>query len=139
MRIKAQPSALKETSWKSYLIRFAFGGLITAAAGLIAKKFGPAIGGLFLAFPAILPAGLTLVAQQNEKREKQHGKPAPLRGLQAAGVNAAGAAIGSLGMIAFGGVVWALAARLPAAAALSLAALAWVLVSLAGWIVRQKL
>jgi hypothetical protein len=37
-------------------------GAITAAAGLIAGLYGPTIGGLFLAFPSILPASLTLVA-----------------------------------------------------------------------------
>ena len=139
MRIKVHLSVLKQTSWKAYAVRFVFGGVITAAAGLIAQKFGPAVGGLFLAFPAILPAGLTLVEKHEKDREKRHGEAAPERGLQAAGVNAAGAALGSLGLLAFGTVVWALAARFPAAATLSLAALAWLLVSLLCWIVRQKI
>ena len=38
---------------------FFFGGLITAVAGVIAQRFGPIIGGLFLAFPAIFPASAT--------------------------------------------------------------------------------
>src|ERR1700685_3371964 len=50
-------STFRETRWYEYAARFFFGGLITAAAGIVAKKLGPAIGGLFLAFPAIFPAG----------------------------------------------------------------------------------
>jgi hypothetical protein len=50
--------------------RFVFGGLITVATGIIAKKFGPGMGGLFLAFPAIFPASATLV-EKHEKEEKQ--------------------------------------------------------------------
>ena len=59
--IKADPSRLRKTSWREYAVRFAFGGLITAFTGFLGTKFGPAIGGLFLGFPAILPASVTLV------------------------------------------------------------------------------
>lgn len=60
-----------------------FGGLITAIAGVIAKQFGPAVGGLFLAFPAIFPASATLMekdeSQKKEKRDytapRAEGKP----------------------------------------------------------------
>lgn len=53
MQIKIDISVLGETKWPDYAIRFLFGGMVTTAAGLIANKFGPDIGGLFLAFPAI--------------------------------------------------------------------------------------
>ena len=49
-------------------IRFGFGGAVTVTTELIARTFGPEIAGLFLAFPAILPASLTLI-RQNEGRE----------------------------------------------------------------------
>ena len=67
MRIKIDPSGILKTRWYEFAVRFFFGGLITAIAGLIAKKFGPGVGGLFLAFPAIFPASATLI----EKHEKQ--------------------------------------------------------------------
>jgi Protein of unknown function (DUF3147) len=70
MRIHINLGALKETKWHEYAIRVLFGGLITVATGLIAKKFGPAVGGLFLAFPAIFPASATLIAT-HEKEQKQ--------------------------------------------------------------------
>jgi hypothetical protein len=117
--IQADPSRLHRTSWRDYAVRFAFGGLITALAAFLGTRFGPAIGGLFLAFPAILPASLTLV--------KEH------EGEDATGDDAAGAMAGSIGLIAFGALVWALATALPAWLVLSLAALAWLLVGMSVW------
>jgi Protein of unknown function (DUF3147) len=63
-------SALRQIGWHEYAVRFLFGGLITAAAGIIAKKFRPGVGGLFLAFPAIFPASATLI-EKHEKQKKQ--------------------------------------------------------------------
>ena len=54
MIVKFKPSALRQTRWYEYLVRFVLGGAMTVIAGLIAARFGPVIGGLFLAFPAIL-------------------------------------------------------------------------------------
>ena len=62
MHIKINLAGLKETKWHEYAIRFLFGGLVTVATGFIAKAFGPTVGGVFLAFPAIFPATATLIA-----------------------------------------------------------------------------
>jgi hypothetical protein len=44
------------------------GGAVTVGTGLIAEKWGPAIGGLFLALPAILSIGIALIVRlQNRK------------------------------------------------------------------------
>ena len=123
--IKADPSRLRKTSWRAYAVRFAFGGLITAFAGFLGTTFGPAIGGLFLAFPAILPASLTFV--------KKH------EGEEAAGDDAAGAVAGGIGLIAFGALVWALAARLAAWQLLLLALIAWLVVSVMVWLLGQRM
>jgi len=61
MRVSLHLLALRQTKWYEYAVRFLFGGTITVLAGLIAKQYGPTLGGLFLAFPAIFPAGATLV------------------------------------------------------------------------------
>jgi hypothetical protein len=61
MQIKVDPSVIGQTTWYEYAVRFLFGGFITAVAGIIAKEFGPGIGGLFLAFPAIFLASATLI------------------------------------------------------------------------------
>jgi hypothetical protein len=59
MLVKMSPSALKQTRWYEYGIRFALGGLATVLAGAIGAHFGTAIGGLFLALPAIFCASAT--------------------------------------------------------------------------------
>jgi hypothetical protein len=59
VKVKIDTSELGQSRWQDYLLRFLFGGTVTALAGVIAKRFGPGIGGLFLAFPAILPAAAT--------------------------------------------------------------------------------
>jgi Co/Zn/Cd efflux system component len=99
-------SALKQTRWHEYMIRFVLGGLATAVASLIAKKYGPETGGLFLAFPAIFSASATLIEKHERERKKRAGLKGARRGQQAAALDACGAALGSIGLMAFGAVVW---------------------------------
>jgi PncC family amidohydrolase len=101
---------LKSISPREYLIRFAFGAMVSAVAATVTLLFGPRLGGVFLAFPAILPATLTLL----EKKE----------GLPQAASDIRGATIGSVGMMGFAIVA---AAFLVANAGIALAA------ALAGW------
>jgi len=74
MIVQLNPSALRETHWYEYLIRFALGGAVTVVAGLIAARFGPVVGGLFLAFPAIFPASATLI-EKHVRRRKEKAVP----------------------------------------------------------------
>ena len=76
------------------------------AAGLIAAGFGPVIGGLFLAFPAIFPASATLVEKHVRERKEKAGLAGARRGKEAAALDAAGATLGSFGLAAFGLVIW---------------------------------
>jgi hypothetical protein len=46
---------------------------MTAAAGIVAKEFGPTVGGLLLAFPAIFPAGATLVDKYEKEKKVRAG------------------------------------------------------------------
>ena len=101
MKVTVDISALKETRWYQLLVRFFLGGLITAAAGLIAKQYGPGVGGLFLAFPAIFPAGATLIEKHERERKERLGLHGTVRGRKAASVDAAGAAMGSIGLLLF--------------------------------------
>jgi Protein of unknown function (DUF3147) len=73
MLIKTDWSVLRNTGWKHYAIRFVLGGSITVAAGLIATEFGPSVGGLFLAFPAIFPASATLAEKREKERKGKKG------------------------------------------------------------------
>src|ERR1035438_4020399 len=106
MTVKIDPSGLKETTWHEYAVRFVAGGLITVIAGVIARKWGPGVGGLFLAFPAIFPASATLLEKHERQRKQQKGLQGEKRGVDAAAVDALGAAMGSLGLVAFAAVGW---------------------------------
>lgn len=138
MKISADPGALKRTQWYEYAIRFVFGGTITVIAGLIAKQYGPVIGGLFLAFPAIFPASVTLVECHEAKKREKDGRSYEQRAIDASGIDSAGAALGSIGLMAFGAVVWWLAAQHSAWLTLFCAAVAWFGVSVAVWFAREK-
>lgn len=104
--IRLRLSALKETKRSEYLVRFTLGGLATVFTGWIAKAYGPEIGGLFLAFPAILCASATLIEKHEQEEKARRGLQGVRRGKEAAALDAAGAALGSLGLMAFGAVVW---------------------------------
>ena len=139
MRITADLSAVARTRWYEYLLRFIFGGTMTALAGLIAKKYGPVIGGLFLAFPAIFPASATLIEKHEKQKKQQSGGHGLVRGRQAAALDAAGAALGSLGLITFAFLGWQLFSEIPTWAALSSATVAWLGVSILAWKLWQSI
>jgi uncharacterized protein DUF3147 len=129
LTISIDLSGLKRTKWYEFTIRFLAGGLITALVGVIAKEFGPRVGGLFLAFPSIFPAAATLVESHEKKKKARAGLHGEIRGRQAAALDAAGASMGSIGLIAFAIVVWqALPGHNPEAV-LATATLAWLAIS----------
>ena len=139
MKIKLDTSGLGQSRWCEYLVRFPFGSVVTAMAGLIAKRFGPEIGGLFLAFPAIFPATATLIEKHEKQKKERAGKSGTECGRRAAGVDASGAAMGSIGLTAFALVVWL---RLPASGTsivLLGATLAWFATSVSVWQFRETL
>jgi PncC family amidohydrolase len=107
------------------LVRFALGFTISVAAGVIVETAGPVFGGLFLAFPAILPAAVTLLERQ--------------LGLAQASADVRGATAGALGMIAFAWVAWMLLRRVEPVPALGAATVTWVAVSTAAYLVMHVL
>ena len=137
LKVEIDFSALAKIKWYEYAIRFAFGGAITVTAGLIAKRWGPEIGGLFLAFPAIFPASVTLVEKKEKEKKAQAGIDGTNRGRILAGLDAAGAALGSLGLVAFAIVVWSLIADHAAWLVLLCATFAWMAVAGALWYLRK--
>jgi hypothetical protein len=138
MIVSLKLSALKESRWYEYVIRFVLGGSTTLLAGVIADIWGPAVGGLFLAFPAILCASATLV-EAHERREKhEHGIEGHKRGTDAAALETAGAALGSFGLASFALAVWLLVPRF-GVAALGLGSIAWLVVSVTCWRLRRNI
>jgi Protein of unknown function (DUF3147) len=138
MQIKVDPSVIGQTRWSEYAIRFLFGGLITAVAGIIAKDFGPGIGGLFLAFPAIFPASATLIEKHETQKKEEKGLRGTRRGREAASVDAAGSAMGSVGLLVFALIVWQFAPSYSTSIMLMGATVAWLTVSVLIWYVRKQ-
>jgi uncharacterized membrane protein (GlpM family) len=123
--IRASSSKLRKPPTRDWFIRFAFGAAVSAVAGVISAVAGPRAGGVFLAFPAILLASLTLVA-------KEEG-PAQARD------DARGAIFGTLGLVAFAVVVAVAVTRWPLWATLVTATLAWAAVSLLAYATARTL
>jgi hypothetical protein len=91
--------------------RFVLGAGASLLAGVVTELFGPRAGGLFLAFPAILLATLTLL-------EKKEGRAAAI-------ASSEGAVLGAIGLAAF---------ALVFEATLAGTGLGWALIfALAGW------
>jgi nicotinamide-nucleotide amidase len=113
--VGSDAARLRTITRRDLAVRFVFGAAISVCAGLVDLALGHRAGGVLLAFPAILPAALTII----ESREGTSHATSDVRG----------AAVGALGLIAFALTVLALAGRIPTALALLLAALTWLLVS----------
>jgi hypothetical protein len=104
---------LKEAHWKDLAVRFALGAAVSVIAGLISKVADPRLGGVFLAFPSILPASLTFVQEQEGTRKADR--------------DAMGAVLGGLGLVVFATIGESMFTRYNSA---------WVLAAaLGGWIV----
>jgi hypothetical protein len=123
--VAVRPSALRRTRPAELALRFVFGAGISLVAGLVGIRFGPRAGGLFLAFPAILPATLTMV-------EKHEGEGA-------ADADAQGGILGGVGLVAFALVVALTVRVLGAPLALTAALGAWVLVAAGLYLALRQL
>lgn len=90
-----EPQRLRKVEWWEYAERFLFGCVISAGAAIAGEVLGSRVAGALLAFPAILPASLTLT----DKKE----------GHSAAAQQDVGALFGGVGLVAFALVVRAVA------------------------------
>jgi hypothetical protein len=137
-RVDVDLSALKQTKPHEYAARFLFGGLCTVLAGLIAKRFGPAVGGLFLAFPAIFPAGASLIESHEKQRKALIHSDGTNRGRVAASLDSAGASLGCIGLLAFAFVLWKGLGTHSATVTVSAGAITWLLLSYTLWRIRAN-
>ena len=135
--IDARLSSLKSTRPHEFALRFVFGGLCTVAAGLVARYFGPVIGGLFLAFPAIFPAGASLIDSHERRRKRNAGFEGTVRGRAAASVDAAGASAGSVGLAGFACILWVGLGRHSALAVQAGACVVWIILAGTFWLLRK--
>ena len=139
MVIKVELSRLRQTQGWEYLVRFFFGGLVTVAAGLVAKEFGAIAGGLFLAFPGIFPAGVTLVERHEREKKRKKGLRGERRARLVSGVVSAGAVLGSIGLVAFAAIGTWLFGLIASWQVIVLATALWLGVSVAAWWIRLRL
>jgi hypothetical protein len=138
MIVKVDWNSAASTTWEEYATRFVFGGAVTLLAGLVADKFGPAFGGLFLAFPAIFPAGASLIEKHQREQKRRAGMSGKDRGRLAAGVDAAGAAMGCWGLMGFAAVAWKLLPLCALWQTLILATALWIVVAISVWVVHKR-
>jgi hypothetical protein len=138
MLVKASFSSLKDGKWYEYVVRFILGGATTVFAGLISKALGPSIGGLFLALLAIFCASATLIERHEIRRKRKAGLTGTRRGQEAAALDAAGAALGGLGLVAFA-VLFTILVTRSVAAAFVAALAAYLAVSLAAWWLHRRM
>jgi hypothetical protein len=139
MRIGLDVSSIHHLRLRDYAVRFVFGGIVTVLTGLIARRYGPGVAGLFLAFPAIFPAGATLIEKQQREKKRRVGLDGTSRGRVAAGIDAIGAAMGTLGLIAFALLVWRFLPSHSSPAILTIAGLAWLAISILSWRIRKAM
>jgi hypothetical protein len=136
--IRFSPLSLKEGRWYEYLVRFALGGAATVFTGLVSSRYGASFGGLFLALPAIFCASATLIEKHEIRRKREAGLDGRRRGQKAAALDAAGAVLGALGMLAFA-IAFSLIGKRSIPAAFVGASFAWLTVSVAAWYLRRKM
>ncbi|MEU3345982.1 DUF3147 family protein [Streptomyces sp. NPDC006700] len=118
-RVRVDLRAATRTPRKDLFLRFGFGAGVSLLAAVVSRLFGPFVGGVFLAFPAILLASLTLVAEEE--------------GLTSARDDARGATLGTVGLAAFAVVAAVLLPQHSAWLALGAATAAWLAVSLGAY------
>lgn len=109
------PKQAQGISARDLLVRFAFGAGTSTIAGVISVVWNERASGVMLAFPAILAASLTLIADEESRR--------------AAREDARGAVLGGVGLAAFALVCYVSFQRMPSVIVLALALVAWVLVA----------
>lgn len=104
---------------RELLYRFAAGALTSIVAGVLTLLFGSKVGGVFLAFPAILAASLTLIEREEDAPHARE--------------DARGATMGGAALTVFALVAALAIGQIAGALALLAAAAAWVLVALLGY------
>ncbi|MGI8507526.1 MAG: DUF3147 family protein [Solirubrobacteraceae bacterium] len=113
--VRVRPGGAGELRARDLVIRFAFGAGTSIAAGVTTLVFGARTGGILLAFPAILAASLTLIAEESDKRQARE--------------DARGATAGAVALGCFAAVAALLFGALPGGAVLAIATGSWALVA----------
>lgn len=101
---------------KGMAVRFVAGALTSIASGGVTLALGPRVGGILLAFPAILVASLTLIQKEEDTAEARE--------------DARGAIAGGVALTVFAIVFTVVVDHVSGALALVVAAASWAVVAL---------
>jgi hypothetical protein len=110
---------IARTEHKPLLYRFGAGALTSIAAGAVTLAFGNRVGGIFLAFPAILAASLTLIEEEEASADARE--------------DARGATVGGAALTLFAAVAALTLGHLAGGLALLSASVAWLAVAVLGY------
>jgi hypothetical protein len=113
------PSRVREVGFRELAIRFVAGALTSVVAGVVTLAFGSRVGGILLAFPAILAASLTLIEQEEDSAEARE--------------DARGAVVGGLALTTFAVIAAVTLGNLNPALALVLATAGWFATAIGGY------
>jgi len=138
MIVRVSLSALRQTTFRECLFRFIAGGIVTVATGLVVRAWGPVVGGLFLAFPAIFPATATLLEKHERRKKESRGQPGTRRGRAAVAIDASGPSLGAAALLGFGAVVAALGPHHAPALVLAAATALWLAVASVLWVLSKR-
>lgn len=116
-RPEFKPSEIGSHGLKDYALRFGFGAGISLVAGLMGMWLGPKFGGVWLGFPAILPASLTLIQKKDGKEQ--------------AAIDSEGAVLGAIAFVVYAVIVALLVTRWLVLPTLVVALLVWLAVAVA--------
>jgi Ca2+/Na+ antiporter len=124
MMPQVRPAEVGKHSLRDYAVRFAFGACISLLAGVVGLKFGARAGGVFLGFPAILPASLTLIQKRAGKTE--------------AAIDSEGAVLGAVAFATFATFIFVMVEHLGVIATLLVGLALWLLVAIALYVAVMK-
>jgi hypothetical protein len=116
-----KPQQVREVGFRELGYRFIAGAVTSIAAGAITLAFGSRVGGIFLAFPAILAASLTLIEKEEDSAEARE--------------DARGAVMGGLAMALFAAIAAITLGKLSAPIALLLATVGWLVGANVGYLI----
>jgi hypothetical protein len=120
-RFRINVQAARQVRARDLLVRFVFGAITSAVAAVVTLAFGPRAGGIFLAFPAILAATVTLIEDEESASEARE--------------DARGAIVGSIALAVFAACAAALFGEIAGGLALAAASGAWCVVAIGLYLV----
>ena len=120
-RPSLKPRQLRGVRPRDLAIRFAAGALTSVVAGVLTLAFGARVGGVMLAFPAILAASLTLIEEQEDSAEARE--------------DARGAVLGGCALAVFAAIAALAFGKLSIGVVLLLATAGWFACALLGYLI----